>query len=367
MGLDNSYRRGGLMGSDIAAVTDADPIEGPVITSYDQAGRDGALLRWSLWVAGQRRCYLCGETKPFVDVQIDHVIPKHIEPEEFAQIWIRAAGDLPNLGPHHISNLRACCTDCNSSRLKGAHVLPDSILATHFQKSADLSKQAFAEQKKMRRDRAVGESAVKVTSAETEEDHRLLWDSDLSQALIGTLHYAARVVQPENAQPARFGVGDVSYVVRSSMTPESARMMAAVQLVSGVSTPEIVDAVMPDAIEVLAEAHRAFAESSYPGHLGANSGEADWVNAEFTMSWSDIEIGEETCIVVASVSLDTPISSQIALQSDDGADLIDITGPECSIEGHASFDVQIGVGDCVYSVSLREDDLEVYAATSRPG
>lgn len=355
------------MSPDIDAVTDSDTVDGPLITSYDKAGRDGALLRWSLWVAGRGRCYLCGQKKTFVDVQIDHVIPKHLEPDEFAQIWLRTAGELPNLGPHHISNLRGCCTDCNSSRLKGAHVLPDSIIATHLQKSTDLSMQAFAEQKKMRRDRAVGESAVKVTSAETDEDYRLLWDSDLSQALVGTLHYAARVVQPENAQPARFGVGDVSYVVRSSLTSDTARLMAAMHLVSGVTTPEIVDAVIPEAIDVLAEAHRAFAESHYPDYLGANPGEADWVNAEFTVSWSDIEIREESCTVVASVSLDTPISSQIALQSDDGAELIDAVGPECSIDGYASFDVQIGVGDCVYSVSLRDDELEVYVATARPG
>lgn len=355
------------MSSDIDGLTESPFVDGPLITSYDQAGRDGALLRWSLWIAGQHRCYLCGETKAFVEVQIDHVIPKHLEAGEFAQIWLRTAGELPNLGPHHISNLRACCADCNSSRLKGAHVLPDPIIATYLQKSPDLSNRAFAEQKKMRRDRAVGESAVKVTSAQTDEDHRLLWDSDLSQALIGTLHYSARVVRPETAQPARFGIGDVSYVVRPIGTPETARLMAAVHLVSGVTTPEILDAVMPEALGVLAEAHRAFAKSHYPDHLGANSGEADWVNAEFTVSWSDIEIGEESCTVVASVGLDTPIGSQIALQSDDGADLVDVAGPECSIDGYASFDVQIGVGDCVYSVSLRDDNLDVYAETSRLG
>jgi len=219
----------------------------------------------------------------------------------------------------------------------------------------------------MRRDRAVGESAVKVTSAETDEDHRLLWDSDLSQAMLGTLHFAARIVHPNITLPARFGVGDVSYVVRSRLTPESARLMAAVQLVSGITTPEILDAVMPEAIDVLAGAHRRFAEPSYPGHLGANSGEADSVNAEFTVSWSEIEITGEICSLVASVSLDSTINSQIALQSNGGSNLIDTAGPECSIDGYASFDVQIGVGDCVCSVSLRDDELEVYVSTSRPG
>lgn len=355
------------MESGIDDAIDLDVPDDLTIRSYDQAGRDGALLRWSLWVAGRRRCYLCGEAKAFVDVQIDHVVPKHLETDVFAQIWVRTAGGLPNLGPHHISNLRACCADCNSSRLKGAHVLPDSIIATHLQKSRDLNKQAFAEQKRMRRDRAVGESAVKVTSAESDEDHRLLWDSDLSQALIGTLYYAARVVEPESTRPARFGGGDVSYVVRSRLTPETARLMAAVQLVSGVTIPEIVDAVMPEAIETFGEAHRAFAESRYPALRGANSGEVDWVNAEFALDWSDINVGEDLCTVVASVCLDTAISAPISLQSDDGADLVDISGPDCSVDGYASFEVQIGVGDCVYSVGLRDDDLEVSAAMSYPG
>ncbi len=336
-----------------------------LITSYDGAGRDAALLRWSLWRAGGGRCYMCAAPRAFVEVQIDHVVPKHLESEVFAQVWRRTAGELPNLGPHHITNLRACCADCNSSRLKGAHVLPDSIIATHLLKSRDLSRRAFAEQSKMRRDRAVGESAVKVTSAESDEDYRLLWDAELSQSLIGTLHVAARAVRVQDTSAARYGVGDTSYVVRTSFTPESARLMAAVQLVSGVTMPEIVDALMPQAIEVFAEAHRSHTESSYPSQRGANSGEVDWVNAEFAVSWWDVQIAEDSCAVVASVSLDTSVGSAMALQSDDGGSLIDIAGPECSIDGCASFDVEIGVGDCVYSVSLRDEDLEVYLEGSR--
>jgi len=62
------------MSFDMDAATETDLTDGPLITSYDQAGRDVALLRWSLWIAAKRRCYVCGETRAFADIQIDHVI-----------------------------------------------------------------------------------------------------------------------------------------------------------------------------------------------------------------------------------------------------------------------------------------------------
>lgn len=339
----------------------ADPssyVDEPPITHYDQAGRDAALLRWSLWIANDGRCYLCNENRPYVFVQVDHLIPKHLKLAEFNRVWERVAGELPNLGPHHISNLRAICSDCNSSRLKGSTVLPDGYLSVQLLKSKKLTKLAFKEQARMRRNRAVGESAVKVTSASEDEDYRVLWEANLSQALIGTLHIAAEAVDPSQGTDARVVVDDVTVFVRTSMTPDGARLMAAAQLVSGVPLVTITESLVSAALKVAAEAHRGFAESTYPDLRGANSGDADWTNVVFVVTWDSATIDEETCVCKATVAIDGDVSAPVSLQSLDGSELVDVTGPDCAIDGFAFFEVVVGVGDGVYDVILQEDSLE---------
>lgn len=330
----------------------------PPITQYDPASRDAALLRWSLYMANGGRCYLCSKTTRFVFIQVDHLIPKHLKPTEFDDVWNRLAGDLPNLGPHHISNLRAICSDCNSSRVKGAGLLADGYLSAQLAKSPDHSKRAFAEQAKMRRDRAVGESAVKVTSASGDEDFRLLWEEDLNQALMGTLHIAAEAVDPAHGAEHRVMAGDTAVIVRTSMSPDAARLMGAVQMVSGVALTTITEHLLPAAVDAVAERHREFAESTFPDLQGANSGTPDWSTATFVVTWESATIDSETCVCRASVSIEGDVTAPVSLQSDDGSKLIDAVGPDCIIGGYAAFEVTLGVGDGVYDVILQDDELE---------
>lgn len=350
----------------MSAATASSHVDEPPITHYDQAGRDAALLRWSLWTANDGRCYLCSKNRPYVFVQVDHLIPKHLKTAEFNRIWDRVAGDLPNLGPHHISNLRAICSDCNSSRLKGSAVLPDGYLSVQLLKSTKLTKLAFKEQARMRRNRAVGESAVKVTSALEDDDYRVLWEAELSQAMIGTLHIAAEVLDPSQGTDARVIADDVTVFVRTSMTPDGARLMGAVQLVSGVPLVTITESLVPAAVEVVAESHRGFAESTYQDLRGANSGDADWSNVVFVVTWDSATIDEETCVCKATVTIEGDVSAPVSLQSLDGSELVDINGPDCTIDGSASFEITVGVRDGVYDVILQDDALEPHRADALP-
>lgn len=341
-------------------------VDEPPITHYDRAGRDAALLRWSLWTANDGRCYLCSENRSYVFIQVDHLIPKHLEHAEFNEVWKRVAGGLPNLGPHHISNLRAICSDCNSSRLKGSKVLADGYLSTQLLKSPALSALAFKEQARMRRNRAVGESAVKVTSASGDEDYRVLWETELSQAIMGTLHIAADVVDPSQGTETRVQADDLTVFVRTSMTPNGARLMGAVQLVSGVPLVTITESLIPAAVEVVAESHREFAESTYPDLRGANSGDADWLNAVFVVTWDSATIDEKTCVCKATVSVEGEVSAPVSLQSPDGSELGEDTGPDCTIDGFAYFEVIVGVGDGVYDVTLQDHTLRPNLADALP-
>ncbi|GAA1210784.1 hypothetical protein GCM10009587_11720 [Microbacterium maritypicum] len=317
-------------------------------------------------MADNGRCYLCSKTTPFVSVQVDHLIPKRLKPADFNDIWERLGGDLPNLGPHHISNLRAICSDCNSSRVKGASTLAEGYLAAQLTNSARISKLAFAVQSRMRRDRAVGESAVKVTSAADDEDFRVLWEEGLSQALMGTLHMAAQAIEPSSGAESLVMAGETAVILRTSMSPDAARLMGAVQLVSGVPLVRITESLIPDAVEVVAERHREFAESTFPDLRGANSGTTDWSTATFIVTWESATIDEQICVCRASVALDGEVTAPVSLQSENGDELIDISGPECVVDGYAFFEVTVGVGDGVYNVALQDESLAPSRKDSQP-
>jgi hypothetical protein len=299
-------------------------------------------------------------------MQVDHVVPKHLSSVDFALTWTAVAGDLPNLGPHHISNLRACCARCNSPRVKGTLVLPNPVLAAELAKSATISEKAFAQQRHMRRNSAVGESAVKVTSADGSDEYKLLWESDLSQALIGTLHAAAAETRPAHGNEDRFRVAETSLFVRSSLTPESARLMGAVQLVSGVPLTGLTEALLPAVLDAFSDSFSRFAESAYPESHGANSGDVDWTNALFIVSWDSATIDESTCVCSVTVAMDNEVSAQVAVQSGDGGELVDAAAPDCIIDGFARFEIHVEVGGGVYDVVFQDDELEPVHASSLP-
>ena len=218
----------------------------------------------------------------------------------------------------------------------------------------------------MRRDRAVGESAVKVTSAAVDEDFRVLWEEGLSQALMGTLHMAAQAIEPSSGAESLVMAGETAVILRTSMSPDAARLMGAVQLVSGVPLVRITESLIPDAVEVVAESHREFAESTFPDLRGANSGTTDWSTATFIVTWESATIDEQICVCRASVALDGEVTAPVSLQSENGDELIDISGPECVVDGYAFFEVTVGVGDGVYNVALQDESLAPSRKDSQP-
>lgn len=333
------------------------------IERYDQAGRNRALLRWSLWIANNGRCYLCAEVTEFVHTQIDHIVPEHLPAADFTERWKSVAGDLPDKGAQHISNLRACCADCNSARVKGRHVLPDVQLSAVLAHSARIMALAFTEQARMRRGRAVGESIVKITAAETNDDYRILWEQNLNQALMSTLRQSAQVVTLNTAKTIIYDAErGVPFTAKSMMTADTARLIAAVHLTSGVPISSIIVELITNAKEAFSGVYQTFAESLYEDFRGANAGDTDWTNASFTINWEQVTIHNDECRVTADVTVDTIVSSQLSLQSLDGERLEETVGPDCRIMGPARFELtiqgELGI-TVVDLVSMREEIEEV--------
>jgi 5-methylcytosine-specific restriction endonuclease McrA len=76
-------------------------------------GSDNAALRSTLYGMYSRRCYRCTEVKNFVEIEIDHIVPRTTSDAEFSRI-----GDEYDLGEnfrrHDPSNLAPICRRCNS-------------------------------------------------------------------------------------------------------------------------------------------------------------------------------------------------------------------------------------------------------------
>lgn len=169
----------------------------PLITSYDGSTENRALLRWSLWESQKKRCYICQNPFDFRETEIDHVIPQSTPDDRFDELWTKFAHGLPNGGVHSIHNLRASCIGCNSSAGKGGILCSPITLDLHLAKSQEISKRALLVQRRILRSGNTGRSAIVLSAASSEEEYELLWDFDVSQAIIAAMYRASQVLRAE--------------------------------------------------------------------------------------------------------------------------------------------------------------------------
>lgn len=299
------------------------------------------LLRWSLLVAQKNKCYLCGDPVNFVGTEIDHVIPKD-EKVNFSSLWTKFGGGLPNNGVHHVSNLRAACDDCNSARVKGSKVLSDYSLDMELQNSSKIMKAAFKVQEDIRRNGDTAESLVKIATSNTEDDFDLLWDVDLSQAVVAALHAGSARIAAGRDPIIPLYVGNRR--VSARLGDESRRLLAAVHLVTGVSVSLLLDKAVECCIKTVDDSAADFASRSYEDFQGAGFGTVDWPDhTEIPVSVAEFEIDMHAASCVVTIPVDEHFSLPVSRQSDDGGDLevrqtnsIEVTG---IVQVHATMDL----------------------------
>lgn len=82
------------------------------MTEKWEYGGDNLVLRSVLYGLYSQRCYRCREPKNFVDIEIDHIVPKNTNEDEFARIR-GEYGLVEEFGRHDPSNLAPICPPCN--------------------------------------------------------------------------------------------------------------------------------------------------------------------------------------------------------------------------------------------------------------
>lgn len=279
------------------------------------------LLRWSLWEAQEKKCYICGDPAGLVGIQIDHVIPQSGK-VDFNGLWAKLAGSLPNNGVHHISNLRACCSDCNSARIKGSKVLSDYLMDLALQDSEKIMKAAFKVQEDIRQNGDTAESLVKIATADTTADFDLLWDVDLNQAVIAAFHAGSdRSTDGRNPIVPLYVANQR---VSARLDDESLRLLAAIHLLTGVSVSLLLGQAVQCAIKAVDDAAEEFASKSYQYDYGVGFGTVDWPeHTDFPVSVADFEIDMQSASCVVTIKVDEDLSLPVCQQSDDGGNLED--------------------------------------------
>lgn len=307
---------------------------------------DRALLRWSLWEAQKKRCYICCNPFEFRHIDIDHVIPKATGTNDFKTLWTKFGRGMPNHGVHAINNLRACCKDCNSSSGKGSILFSDATLDLHLAKSTRISKDALQIQRKILRSGDFGKSAIVLAGARTDDQYELLWDLDISQALIAAFHRSSQVL--ENGRPRRVSTVDRPYQIALATDGKSARLLAAMQLASALSPADLAAAVVDSAVEVLNGQIDAAAVGRRNPISGAAAGTTDWNNALFTVSIESVGIEDDVVSYCCRIELEEHVAVPISAQSSDGSSLTD-SQSEFSVEGDLFFNATTELGYYVRS------------------
>lgn len=326
------------------------------VDRYDAPTSDRALLRWSLWEAAAKRCYICGDPIRFTDTQIDHVIPQVIPKNEFDLLWQKYSRGMPNRGVHHIANLRACCSDCNSHRIKGRKRFSAATLDLMLEKSASVIEAAHREQRRVRKSGEIGEAIIRVASADTPEAHDLLWDLDLSQAIAASLHEASRRVV--TMTQLQVPIYSADYRVELHAEGQVRRLLSGWQIVSGLSLGTLVRGVVERAVDELDEQLAYRVEQSSSGLLrGANAGTTDWRGAEFWVTVDEVLIDTENAVCVCTISVSENVSLISSEQSPDGSELTD-EQRDLAIEGSVQVRAFTQVGHDPRT-NPRIDDLEV--------
>lgn len=330
------------------------PIPLPVVTSYGGNTRDKALLRYSLWQAGGKECWICEKSfKKLHQVDIDHILPQHLKPAEFNRLWSALAGSLPNLGIDHISNLRAACKRCNQSR-KGGHILPDGLISTELLRSLAITKKALTEQRKLRRNSAMGESLVHLSTASKRDDFEVLWDPDLNQALFDSLYDASRVLKGD---PVRRSMWKSGRFVDLTADALKTRMMAALHLVSGVAPDLLLDGFAEYAADQIQQKFASVVGATYEALRGPDIGEIDWGQTLFALSIDDVTLASDDWSCAVTVSVETMVSAPVTMQSEDGSELVDGQSSEWEVVAEIYLKALVGVRG--FEVESEGDAIEV--------
>jgi 5-methylcytosine-specific restriction endonuclease McrA len=105
--------------------------------SYTKAG-DRRLLRFALWQAWGMKCYWCDTPKSYLEVEIDHIVPKRLSKDDLKQALTNYG--LPvDFDLQDPRNLAPICDPCNGPGRKGSHSYGGAaVVLDHLRKASEL-------------------------------------------------------------------------------------------------------------------------------------------------------------------------------------------------------------------------------------
>ena len=125
------------------------------------------LLRFALWDTWGRKCYWCDTPKVYLDVEIDHIVPKGLTDEQYEAA--RTGYGLPTgFNLHDPMNLAPICDPCNGGGRKGAKTYTGAaVVLDHLSKAAALREAVIQTVTDFREGSGVAKALLELASSDT--------------------------------------------------------------------------------------------------------------------------------------------------------------------------------------------------------
>lgn len=130
-------------------------------------GSERRLLRFALWQAWGMKCYWCDVPKTYLEVEIDHIVPKGLKQTELRQA-LDGYGLPVDFDLHDPKNLAPICDPCNGRGRKGSNSYSGAaVVLDHLRKAAGLRGTVARAVVDFRKGGDVAKALLELASADT--------------------------------------------------------------------------------------------------------------------------------------------------------------------------------------------------------
>lgn len=134
--------------------------------SYTRAA-ERRLLRFALWQAWGMKCYWCDVPKTFLEVEIDHIVPKGLSDTQLQQA-LKDYGLPAGFDLHDPRNLAPICDPCNGRGRKGPNTYSGAaVVLDHLRKANGLRVRVMQAVLDFRKGGDVAKALLELASADT--------------------------------------------------------------------------------------------------------------------------------------------------------------------------------------------------------
>jgi hypothetical protein len=138
----------------------------PSEVSYGTVG-ERRLLRFALWRAWGMKCYWCDVPKRYLDVEIDHIVPKGLDQTEL-QRALNGYGLPADFDVHDPKNLAPICHSCNGPGRKGSSTYSGAaVVLGHLGNAGRLRSKVVRTVQDFKRGGDVAKALLELASADT--------------------------------------------------------------------------------------------------------------------------------------------------------------------------------------------------------